>query len=55
MFGILIDRGSVPGPVSVLLLPDPEIGPDVGNGSSDIASNMSGLNEVLKCRLLMLR
>ena len=31
--GIFIDGGSIPGPVPGLLLPYPEVGPDVGNGS----------------------
>ena len=45
----------VSGPVPGLLFPDPEVGPDVGNGSLDMFSNISGLNEGLKCILLMLR
>ena len=53
--GRLIDGGCFPGPVPGCLLPDPELGPDVGNGSSEMSSNLSGLNEGLKCRLLMLR
>ena len=53
--GTLIDGSCVPGPVPGLLLPDPELVPDVGNGSSEMSSNLSGLNEGLKCRLLMLR
>ena len=54
-FGRLIDGSCVPGHVPGLLLIDPELVPDVGNGSSEMSSNISGLNEGLKCRLLMLR
>ena len=52
--GIFIDGGFVPKPVRGSLLLDPEVCPDVGNGSSDMSSNISVLNEVLKCILLML-
>ena len=55
VFGILIDGGCVSGPVPGLLFPDPEVCPDVGNRSSEMFSNISGLNEIMKCRLLMLR
>ena len=37
------------------MFPYPEVGPDVGNGSSEMSSNISGFNEGLKCILLMLR
>ena len=47
--GRLIDVGCVPGPDPGLLLPDPEVCPDVGNGYSDMSSNISGFNEGLKC------
>ena len=53
-FGILIDGGCVSGPATGFLLPDTELGPDVGNKSSKISSNFSDLNGGLKCRLLML-
>ena len=51
--GRLIDGGCVPEPVPGFLLPYYEVGPDAGNGSSEMSSNISGLNEGLKCRLLM--
>ena len=54
-FGRLIYGGYVPGPVPGLLLSDPVVGPDVENGSSEMSSNIPGLNEGLKCILLMLR
>ena len=38
--GRLIDEGCVPVHVPGLLLPDPEVGPNVGNGSSEISSNI---------------
>ena len=41
--GILIYGGCVPGPLPGLLLTDPEVGPDVVNGSSEMSSNTSGL------------
>ena len=47
--------GCVTGPIFGLKFPDPELGHDVGNGSLEMSSNISGFNEVLKCRLLMLR
>ena len=37
------------------VFPDPEAYPYVGNGSLEMSLNISGLNEGLKCRLLMLR
>ena len=52
--GIFIYGGCVPVPVPVLLLPDHESDPDVGKESSEMSSNVSGLNGGLKCRLLML-
>ena len=52
---ILIDWGCFTGPIPGLLLPDPEVGINVGDRSSEISSNISILNEGLKCRLLMLR
>ena len=53
--GRLIEEGCVPGPVPGFLLPDPEVGPDVGNGYSEMSSNISGLNECLRFILVMLR
>ena len=54
-FGIFIDGGCAPGPVPGLLLPYTEVDTDVGNGYLEMSSNISGLNEGLKFRLLMLR
>ena len=53
--GRLIDWGYVHVNVTGLMLPDPEVGTDVRNGSSEMSSNISGLNEGLKRILLMLR
>ena len=53
--GIFIDGGCVPGPVTEFMLSYHELGPNVGNGSSEMSSNISGLNQGLKCRLLILR
>ena len=36
--GILIDGGCVLGPVPGFMLPDTEVGPDVGNGSLEMSS-----------------
>ena len=55
-FGVILIGGVYfLGPVPRFLFPDTEVGPDVGNGSSDMSSNISGLNEGLRCRLLILR
>ena len=53
--GRLVDGGCGTVPVPVLLLPDPEVGPDVWNVSLGMSSNISCLNEGFKCVLLMLR
>ena len=52
--GRLVDGNCVPVHVTGFLLPDPEVGHDVFNGSLEMSSNISDLNEGLKCRLLML-
>ena len=55
-FGVrLIDGGCIYGPVPGFLLPDPEVGPDVGNGYSETSSNISCFNEGFNCRLGILR
>ena len=46
--GRLIDGGFVTGTVPGFMLPYTEVGNDVGNGSSDMSSNNSHLNEGLK-------
>ena len=51
----MINGSYDPGPVPGFMLQDTEVGPDVGNVSLEISSNISGLNEGLKCRLLMLK
>ena len=53
--GRYIDGGCVPGTVTGILLPDPEVGHDMVNGSSEISSNISDFNKCLKFRLFMLR
>ena len=53
--GILIAGGCVPVLVTGFLLKHPKADPDTGNGFLDISSNITFLNEVLKCRLFMLR
>ena len=53
--GILVGGGCVTVPVPGFLLTYPNVYTDVGGGSSDMSSNLSGFNQGLKCILLMLR
>ena len=53
--GRLIYWGFFPRPFIGLLFPDHEVGLGMGNESSEMSSNISGLNKGLKCILLVLR
>ena len=54
VFGILIDVGCVPGPVTLLMFPYIEAGIYLGYVYLEMISNIPGFNEGFKCGLLIL-